>query len=96
MMSRACWAIAAVLLAGCGMRQPLQPPPGGNLPVTPATASRAPTAEELLTPPPIARPARVDEVLRQSEEVEEDRFDLPPADVEAPADVAGDEEDEPE
>ncbi|MGQ0558841.1 MAG: LptM family lipoprotein [Sphingosinicella sp.] len=95
-MSRALLAIATLFLAGCGLRQPLEPPPGKSLPVTPATASRAPTAEQLLTPPPIARPARVDEVLRQSEEVEEDRFDLPPADVEAPADVADDEEDGPE
>jgi hypothetical protein len=49
------------------------------MPVAPAMAARAPTTEELLTPPPIARPQRVDEVLRRSEVREDDRFDLPPS-----------------
>jgi hypothetical protein len=34
---------------------------------------------ELLTPPPFARPDRVDETLRRSEERQDDRFDLPPS-----------------
>ena len=34
--------------------------------------------EELLTPPPNARPARQDDGLRRSEEREDDPFDLPP------------------
>ena len=75
-------AIAAAtmlaLLAGCGVRAPLEPPPGESLPVAPETAPRAATSEELLERPPIARPARVDELLTRSEEREEDRFDLPP------------------
>ena len=50
----------------------------GQVPVKPAMAAAAPTPEELLTPPPIARPERVTEILRRSEEREEDRFDLPP------------------
>jgi hypothetical protein len=41
-------------------------------------AARAPTTEELLTAPPIARPDRVGERLRRSEAREDDRFDLPP------------------
>lgn len=65
-------------LAACGVRTPLEPPPGERLPVQPETATRAPTSEELLEPPPITRPARVDELLTRSEEREEDRFDLPP------------------
>ncbi len=66
------------LLTGCGAQQDLRPAPGDRMPVAPATAPRAPTTEELLTPPPIARPQRVDEPLSRSEEREEDRFDLPP------------------
>jgi hypothetical protein len=38
----------------------------------------APTPEQLLTPPAIARPVRVDEILRRSEPRRPDRFDLPP------------------
>lgn len=68
----------AALLAGCGVRAPLQPEPGESLPAAPATAARQPTSEELLERPPIAAPARVDELLTRSEEREEDRFDLPP------------------
>ena len=70
--------LAACALAGCGVRAPLEPEPGENLPVRPGTAARQPDSEELLTPPPNARPARVDELLTRSEEREEDRFDLPP------------------
>lgn len=73
------WALAlALLLAACGSREPLRPPPGESLPVAPAMATRAPTVDEMLEPPPIARPERVDELLRRSEEREDDRFDLPP------------------
>jgi hypothetical protein len=67
-----------LLLAGCGKVEPLRPAAGESLPVAPAQAARAPTTEELLTPPPIARPARQDDTLRRSEEREDDRFDLPP------------------
>ena len=66
------------LLAGCGGRAPLRPAAGEQMPPAPAMAARAPTTDELLTPPPIARPERVDETLRRSEEREDDRFDLPP------------------
>jgi predicted small lipoprotein YifL len=68
----------AVLASACGVRGPLEPEPGQPLPVQPETAARAPTTEELLKPPPIARPSRVDEALTRSQEREEDRFDLPP------------------
>ena len=86
---------AALLLAACGLREPLEPRPGESLPTAPAMASRPLTAEELLTPPPIARPNRVDELLRRSEEREDDRFDLPPADVPVggvPVEADGDDE----
>ena len=68
-----------LLLAACGAREALQPAPGSAPPPAPAMAARAPTTEEMLTPPPIARPERAGEPLRRSEEREDDRFDLPPS-----------------
>ena len=71
-------AALLLALAACGGREPLRPAPGQSMPAAPATSARAPTTEELLDPPPIARPERVDEVLRRSEPRQDDRFDLPP------------------
>jgi predicted small lipoprotein YifL len=72
-------AVAALaLLSACGGREPLRPAAGETMPVAPAMAARAPTTEELLSPPPVARPERVDELLRRSQPREDDRFDLPP------------------
>jgi PBP1b-binding outer membrane lipoprotein LpoB len=71
-------AAGALLLAGCGSRDPLRPISTEQAPVKPATAEKAPTPQELLTPPPIARPERQDESLSRSEERKDDRFDLPP------------------
>ena len=70
--------LGLVGLAACGNMEPLQPKAGQGMPVKPAMAARAPTTEELLTPPANARPARQDD-LRRSEEREDDPFDLPPA-----------------
>jgi len=72
-----------ILLAGCGLREPLQPPPGASLPVAPTAARTRPDAQALLAQPPITRPARVDEIVRRSELRDEDRFDLPPPEVPA-------------
>lgn len=69
---------ALALLSACGNMEPLQPKAGEGMPARPATAARAPTTDELLTPPPNARPARQDDGLRRSEEREDDPFDLPP------------------
>ena len=81
-MTKGVLVIAAVVsLAGCGLREPLEPPPGGSVAPTPAMASRPLTPEEMLTPPQIARPERAGEPLRRSEPRPVDRFDLPPADV---------------
>ena len=65
-------------LAGCGGREPLRPAAGEKLPIAPEQAARAPTTDEMLTPRPVLRPERVDEVLRRSEERQDDRFELPP------------------
>jgi len=69
---------AVALLAACGNLEPLQPKSGGGMPAKPAMAARAPTTDELLTPPANARPPRQDDGLRRSEERADDPFDLPP------------------
>lgn len=66
------------LLAACGSVEPLRPKSVEATPPKPEMAARAPTTEELLTPPANARPARQDDGLRRSEEREDDPFDLPP------------------
>lgn len=68
----------ALALGACGSVEPLQPKTGAAMPPKPALAAKAPTTDELLTPPPIARPERQDDGLRRSEEREDDPFDLPP------------------
>ena len=73
--------LIALTLTACGLREPLRPAPGQTMPPAPAMADRAMTTDELLEPPPAARPGRVDELLRRSEERESDRFDLPPGDI---------------
>jgi hypothetical protein len=70
--------LGLLLLAACGKVEPLRPAAGQSLPVAPAHSARAPTTQEMLTPPPIARPARQDDTLRRSEERADDPFDLPP------------------
>ena len=86
MTARCIFAIVALALSGCGSVSDLQPAPGKSLPQKPALAARPLTAEELLTPPPYARPVRVDELGKRGQPREADRFDLPPPDG-APADA---------
>ena len=69
---------ALAALAGCGSEQHLQLAPGSKPPVKPLMAARAATTEEMLTPPPIAEPQRVTEILKKGEQRKEDRYDLPP------------------
>ena len=69
---------AAALLARCGKVTELKPAQGQALPVKPLMARTTPTADELLTPPPFARPERVDELMKRSQPREADPFDLPP------------------
>ncbi|MEA1617401.1 hypothetical protein SOQ14_00545 [Erythrobacter sp. T5W1-R] len=81
MTARALAVIAgcAALLAGCGVRAPLTPAPGANLPVAPLGRSTQPVADELLIPDPQAAPAnRTVELRLRSEERRDDPFDLPP------------------
>ena len=79
-MNRSGKIVSALLLAlaGCGRVGDLKPPPGAALPVRPAMARATPTADDLLTPPPYARPDRIDELMKRSEPRRPDPFDLPP------------------
>ena len=67
-----------LLLAGCGARKSLAPPPGQAMPVAPFGATATPTSEQLLKPRIQTRPARSDELLEASEQRRSDEFDLPP------------------
>ena len=86
----------ALALGACGLREPLRPAAGQQMPPAPAMAARPMTTDELLAPPPIGRPGRVDELLRRSEEREDDRFDLPPGDIPVDGNGASSNEDAPE
>jgi hypothetical protein len=68
----------AALLASCGSRAPLTPPPGASLPVAPKGMETPPDAEELLRRDALAAPERSVELRRRSEERQDDPFDLPP------------------
>jgi hypothetical protein len=68
----------ALAVAACGGREELRPAAGESLPPKPYAAEATPTPSELIKPSAQARPRRSDELLRQSEERREDRFDLPP------------------
>ena len=76
--------IVTLALAACGRVAPLKPAEGQSLPVKPAMAQKTPDSEELLTAPSIARPERIDELMKRSQPRRADRFDLPPPSGEAP------------
>jgi hypothetical protein len=71
-------AVGIAALAACGRQAELKPAPGHALPVKPLMARATPTVEDLLTPPPYARPDRVDELVKRSQPRPQDPFDLPP------------------
>tara|TARA_B100001179_G_scaffold232159_1_gene224097 strand:+ start:967 stop:1212 length:246 start_codon:yes stop_codon:yes gene_type:complete len=68
----------ALALAACGQRADLTPPPGATLPPAAYGNPVQPTAAELLKPDVIAVPERDTELRTESEEREDDPFDLPP------------------
>jgi hypothetical protein len=78
MMRRLALVIGLVLIAGCGKQDDLKPRTGTSLPIKPATAMTTPSANDLLTPPPQAKPDRVDDPLTKSVERPDDKFHLPP------------------
>ena len=65
-------------LAACGGKRELTPAAGESLPPKPAAEATPLTPTQLMTPSVQARPQRSDELLKQSEERRDDRFDLPP------------------
>jgi hypothetical protein len=69
---------AALALAACGSQKDLEPLAGNSLPPAPYGRSDRPSAAELLVPDPQAAPQRTVELRRESEEREDDPFDLPP------------------
>ena len=71
--------LTPLLLAACGTTGPLKPTEGAELPPKPVLAQDVPQPDDLLTPPPYARPERVDELLERSTPRAPDPFDLPPA-----------------
>jgi hypothetical protein len=71
-------ALLALALAACGSQQDLEPLAGGSLPPAPYGRSDPPSAAELLELDPQAAPERNVELRRESEEREDDPFDLPP------------------
>jgi hypothetical protein len=78
MTRRLALIIGLLLVAGCGKQDNLKPRTGTSLPVKPATALVQPTADDLLKPPPQAKPNRVDDPLTKSIERQDDKFHLPP------------------
>ena len=70
--------VLALALTACGGRKELLPAAGAGLPPKSYAAKTTPTPSELMTPEAQARPRRSDELLRQSEQRRDDRFDLPP------------------
>jgi hypothetical protein len=76
--SRIILALAMLGLVSCGRVAELKPEAGKSLPVKPLMARATPTADQLLTPPPYARPDRVDELMKKSEPRKPDPFELPP------------------
>jgi hypothetical protein len=89
-LSRLLLALGLFALVGCGRVAELEPEKGQPLPVRPLMARATPTADDLLTPPPNARPNRVDELMKRSEPRKPDPFDLsPPTGGKAPAEPAG-------
>jgi hypothetical protein len=71
-------ATCVAALGACGKQEDLKPVAGQAPPPLPVGAKTQPTTEELTTPDAQARPARVDELLKRSEQREPDDFDLPP------------------
>ena len=67
-----------VALAGCGSQTDLRPLAGNSLPPAPYGRTDPPDAAELVKLDPQAAPERSVELRRQSEEREDDPFDLPP------------------
>ncbi|HSG57142.1 MAG TPA: hypothetical protein VLA45_16955 [Paracoccaceae bacterium] len=65
-------------LTACGRMGELTPPEGQSVPPAPYGATEPPSGEDLLATHPTAIPERSVELRSESEEREDDPFDLPP------------------
>ena len=77
-MKRLLVALLLMLLGACAQIADLEPAAGETLPRAPYGASEPLNAEQLLELDPQAAPERSIELRRESEEREDDPFDLPP------------------
>lgn len=71
-------AALALPIAACGQMGELKPVEGSSLPPAPYGADDPLSAGELLETDPLAAPERSVELRQESEEREDDPFDLPP------------------
>ena len=77
-MTKALAMLLVLTLAACGTQQDLEPLAGQSLPPAPYARAEPLTPEELLELDPQAAPERNVELRSESEEREDDPFDLPP------------------
>ncbi|WP_343344447.1 hypothetical protein WJT74_10240 [Sphingomicrobium sp. XHP0239] len=77
-MRRFAFLLPVLALAACGDAGPLKPAVGADLPPRPVLARTTPDADDLLIPPPYARPERIDEIVTRSTPRQPDPFDLAP------------------
>ncbi|GAA0275059.1 hypothetical protein GCM10009127_14550 [Alteraurantiacibacter aestuarii] len=77
-MKKPAIAALALMLCSCGQMGELEPLEGASLPPAPHGATDPLTSSELLETSPQAVPERSVELRRESEEREDDPFDLPP------------------
>ncbi len=77
-MKRAAALALILTLTACGRVGELEPVEGASLPPAPYGAQQPLTAAELLVSDPVAVPERSVELRSESEEREDDPFDLPP------------------
>ena len=77
-MKRTLTILALVALAACGKKTSLRELDGVALPPKPATAAVQPTPDQLLATDTQQRPTRFNELVTKSQELQADRFNMPP------------------
>jgi hypothetical protein len=70
--------LSLLALAACAKVGKLEPVAPTPMPVKAEAAPRAPTPEQMLVLPPQSAPNRVDDPIENSQEQQDDRFNLPP------------------
>ncbi len=75
---KASFVSAFIVCAGCGVKGPLMPKDGNDLPIKAYGQAEEQSVEKLLRASPQARPNREQEILKRSTIRTEDPFDLPP------------------